>query len=49
MHHGPLDALERGEGFFNEVRSRLHQHLHGDILGDAILFNKLAQKGEVVA
>ena len=49
MHHGSLDALECGKGFFNEVRPRLHKHLHGDVVGNAVLFDQLPQKGKIMA
>ena len=49
VHHGPLDTLERGKSFLYEIRSRLHQHLHGDVIRDAILLNQFPQKGEIVA
>ena len=38
---GPLDGLE---GALDEVLPRLHQHLHRDVLGDAVLLDEAPQE-----
>ena len=44
MHHGPLDTLEGLKGFTDQLGPGLHQHLYGDVVGNTLLFNQLAQK-----
>ena len=49
MHHGATSALERLEGFLDQLLTRLHQDLDGHVLGNPVVIDQVAHEIVVVA
>ena len=46
MHNRALGAIDRIKGLADQVVAGLHQHLDGDIVGDAVFIDEAAQEIE---